>query len=238
MREVLAYLEERKSEFSRHLSVAQLLEGRVDETMNGDNIRVEVRHVNTLKSGLLIHLYNIVEAVTTRTLSVVGTTVVSEQPKRWTESVRKEWVRAAIWGGEERIGEGALSRLMRVSGALVSGELPDAFVVKGEPGSWNEKAIKKVAERLGCPLVLSDEIKRGAYERVYRNDTTALTYLARKRNDIAHGETTFEEGAHDLTLDELSKLANRVLPFLQAVTESYESFLSNKSYLVAEGVAA
>jgi hypothetical protein len=238
MRDVLAYLEERKSEFERHLSVARLLEARVDETMNEADIQIEVRHVNTLKSGLLIHLYNIVEAVTTRTLTVVGRTVVTERPKRWTEAVLKEWVRAAIWGSEERIGEGALSRLMRVSGALVSGESPDAFVVKGEPGSWNDEAIKKVAERLGCTLVLSREIKRAAYERVYRNETTALTYLSLRRNDIAHGETTFEEGAHDLTLDELSQLAGRVLPFLKAVTESYDAFLNNKNYLVADEAAA
>lgn len=238
MRDVLTYLEERESEFARHLSVARLLEARVDETMNEADIQVEVRHVNTLKSGLLIHLYNIVEAVTTRTLTVVGRTVVTERPKRWTEAVLKEWVRAAIWSGEERIGEGALSRLTRVSGALVSGESPDAFIVKGEPGSWNEEAIKRVAERLGCTLVLSREIRRAAFERVYRNETTALTYLSRRRNDIAHGETTFEEGAHDLTLDELSQLAGRVLPFLKAVTESYDAFLSNKNYLAAEEAAA
>lgn len=238
MKDVLAYLAERESEFTRHLSVARLLEARVDESGDKDDIQVEVRHVNTLKSGLLIHLYNIVEATTTRTLTVVGRTVVTERPKRWTEAVLREWVRAAIWSGEERVGDGALSRLTRISGVLVSGESPDAFVVKGEPGSWDDEAIKKVAERLGCKLVLSDEIKRAAYERVYRDETTALKYLARRRNAIAHGEATFEEGAHDLTLDELSKLADRVLPFLKAVTESYEAFLSNKGYLANEEAAA
>jgi hypothetical protein len=171
-------------------------------------------------------------------MTVVGRTVVTERPKRWTEAVLREWVRAAIWSGEERVGEGALARLTRVSGKLASGEAPEAFVVKGEPGSWDDEAIKKVAERLGCSLVLSDGVKRAAYERVYRNETTALKYLARRRNDIAHGETTFEEGAHDLTLDELSKLADRVLPFLKAVAESYEVFLSNKGYLAAEEEAA
>lgn len=238
MRDVLAYLQEREAEFARHLSVARLLEARVDESVGEAENQIEIRHVNTLKSGLIVHLYNIVEAVTTRTLTVVGRTVVTERPKQWTEAVLKEWVRAAIWSGEERIGEGALTRLMRVSGVLASGERPDAFVVKGEPGSWNHESIKKVAERLGCRLVLSREVKRAAYERVYRDETTALEYLARRRNDIAHGDTTFEEGAHDLTLDELSKLADRVLPFLRAVTESYEAYLSNKSYLAAEEAAA
>lgn len=238
MRDVLAYLDERESEFGRHLAVARMLEARVDESTNEDDIQVEIRHINTLKSGLLIHLYNIVEAITTRTLVVVGRTIVTERPKRWTEAVLKEWLRAAIWAGEERIGDAALARLAQVSGTLVSGGSPEAFMVKGEPGSWDDKAIEKVAGRLGCRLVLSEEIRRAAYERAYRDETTALKYLARRRNDIAHGQTTFEEGAHDLTLDELSNLATRILPYLRAVAESYEAFLNNKDYLAAEEAAA
>ena len=238
MRDVLTYFIEREEEFARHLSIARMLEARIDETADGGDIRIEVRHVNTIKSGLLIHLYNIVEAVTMRTLTAVGRTVVTERPGRWTEAVLKEWVRAAVWSGEDRIGDGALNKLTRVSGTLASGLSPDAFVVKGEPGSWDDEAIKKVAERLGCQLVLSDEIRRIAYERVYRNDTTALRYLAQRRNDIAHGSSTFEEGAHDLTLDELATLAGRVLPFLKAVSESYEVFLRNRSYLRNEEAVA
>lgn len=234
MIDVLGYLDEREEEFGRHLFVARMLEARVDDLVEETDVRVEVRHVNTIKSGLLIHLYNIVEAITTRTLTTVGQTVVVEKPRRWTESVLKEWVRAEVWSGEERIGDGALRRLTQVSGTLASGNSPAAFVVKGEPGSWDDKAIKKVADRLGCELTLSPEVRRAAYETAYRDETTALEYLARRRNAIAHGASTFEAGANDLTLDDLEGLAQRVLPFLRAVSESYRAFLENKSYLTEE----
>lgn len=237
MIEVLSYLDEREDEFARHLSIARMLEARVDEVADEGNIRVEVRHVNTIKSGLLIHLYNIVEAITTRTLTTFGQTVVTERPGRWTELVLKEWVRAEVWGGEERIGDGALSRLTCVSGTLASGNSPTAFVVKGESGSWDDKAIKKVAKRLGCDLKLTPEIRRAAYETSYRDDTTAFEYLARRRNAIAHGASTFEDGAFDITLDELEGLANRILPYMRAVSKSFESFLSSKNYLRDEEVA-
>jgi len=39
-------------------------------------------------------------------------------------------------------------------------------------------------------------------------------------------------------LNELAKLADRVLPFLKEVTESYEVFLTTKSYLKDEEAAA
>lgn len=189
-------------------------------------------------SGLLIHLYNIVEAVTTRTMKIVGRTVVTEKPKLWTEAVLKEWVRAAIWDDDERLGEGAVTHLARLGSVLASGGAPEAFMIKGEPGSWDDTAIKKVAQRLGCPLVLSDAIKRAAFEPVYLNEMTAMKYLASRRNAIAHGATTFEEGARDHTLDEIAGLAGRVLPFLKAVAESYEAFLDTKGYLTPQGAAA
>lgn len=238
MKDVISYLDEREEEFSSHLSIARMLEARVDDLTEEGDIHVEVRHVNTIKSGLLIHLYNIVEAITTRTLTTVGHAVVAERPGRWTEMVLKEWVRAEIWSGEERIGDGALSRLTRISGTLASGNRPDAFVIKGEPGSWDDDAVKKVAQRLGCKLVLAPKIRRAAFEKVYRDDTSALKYLARRRNSIAHGESTFEDGARDLTLIELEQLAARVLPFLRAVAESYEAFLNSKAYLIDEEAVA
>lgn len=238
MREVLAYFEERESEFGRHLSVARLLEARVDDAVGDEDAQVEVRHINTLKSGLLIHLYNIVEAVTTRTLKVVGRTVVTEKPKLWTEAMLKEWVRAAIWDGEERLGEGAVARLASIGGVLASGDSPEAFLVKGEPGSWEDAAIKKVAKRLGCPLKLSRAIKQAALEPAYLNEMTAMKYLASRRNAIAHGATTFEEGARDHTLNDIAELAGRIFPFLKAVAESYEAFLEAKGYLALHEAAA
>ena len=238
MREVLAYFEEREAEFGRHLSVARLLEARVDDVVGEEDGQVEIRHINTLKSGLLIHLYNIVEAVSTRTMEVVGRTIVTEKPKLWTENVLREWVRAAIWDGEERLGEVAVIRLASISNVLASGNPPAAFVVKGEPGSWDDAAIKKVAKRLDCPLTLSRAIRRAAFEPAYLNEMTAMKYLASRRNAIAHGATTFEDGARDHTLAEIAELAGRVFPFLKAVAESYELFLDTKGFLVPQENAA
>lgn len=238
MRDVLAYLDEREAEFGRHITVARLLEARVDDVVGEDVAQIEVRHVNTVKSGLLIHLYNIVEAVSTRTMKLVGQVVVTEKPKLWTEAVLREWVRAAVWDGEERLGDGAITRLTRIGGVLASGDAPETFMIKGEPGSWDDDAIKKVASRLGCQLVLPAAIRRAAYERAYRNEMTAMRYLASRRNAIAHGATTFEDGARDHTLDEIAGLAGRVLPFLRAVALSYDAFLNAKAYLVPQEDAA
>lgn len=238
MNEVFEYLEERRVEFSRHMFVARLLQGRVGEEPTAEDQLVEVRHVNTLKSGLLIHLYNIVEAVTVRTLKVVGETIITERPKLWNEKVMKEWIRASVWDGTERLGDGVVKRLVGVSGALASGESPAEFNIKGEPGSWNDAAIKAVADRLGCQIVLSDDVARAAYEKVYRDEKTAMRYLADRRNAIAHGEATFEDGAGEHTLDDIEILASRILPYLKGVAESYVAYLESKRFLASQTPSA
>lgn len=236
MIDVLNYLSEREEEFMRHLAIARMLEARLDQAPTPESVKVEVRHVNTIKSGLLIHLYNIVEAVCTRTLKAVGDEVVSDLPRKWSEDVRKEWIRAEVWSGEDTIGDGVVKRLSEISKTLAEGGSPPPFVVKGESGSWTDGAIKKVAERLGCNLEIPEDIRRAAYEPSYRNNKTAMGYLADRRNAIAHGATTFEEGASELTLGEIEILSDKVIPYLKAVSESYQSFLNNRHYLVAEEV--
>ena len=238
MNNIFRYLDEREQEFKRHLSVARMLEARVSEAAIENEIHVEVRHINTIKSGLLVHLYNIVEAISTRTLDEIGREVAKKRPGLWTNAVLSEWVRSEFWSSEERLGNKAFEHLTKLSSKLVSGQNTDLFEVKGVPGSWDDKAIKKIAERLGCNLVISENIKRAACEKVFRNETSALKYLALRRNDLAHGKTTFEDGAYDLTLNDVEGLANRVLPYLKEVTESYENFLKNKSFLKNQEEAA
>ena len=109
------------------------------------------------------------------------------------------------------------------------------FNIKSATGSWDDQDISKIAHRLGCKLVISELIKRNAYETKYRDNKNALQYLSLRRNAIAHGSSTFEEGAIDLTLSEVHELSTRVLPFLEEVTKSYELYISNKDYLKKEG---
>ncbi|WP_159661764.1 MAE_28990/MAE_18760 family HEPN-like nuclease [Alcanivorax xiamenensis] len=239
MKIILDYLKEREEEFSRHYSIARMLEERVDRATDEGETQVEVRHINTLKSGLLIHLYNIVEAVMTRVLQEVGRNVVNQAPGKWKANVLKEWIRSEIWSGEGNISDRVLTRLTDVGVILVSGESLPEFVVKGEPGSWDDEAIKKVANRLGCGLELPPKIRRAAYERAYRNDTSAFKYLASRRNDIAHGVITFEDGVRDLTLEELHRLSERIFPYLEAVVKCFSSYLHRGDYLSeAEAVDA
>lgn len=54
-----AALDVRREEFDAHFELAKALEDRMvlDATAAVGTVSLSVRHVNTLKSGLLVHLY-------------------------------------------------------------------------------------------------------------------------------------------------------------------------------------
>ena len=61
--------------------------------------RVEMEHVDVLKSGFLVHLYNVVEAVMTKILEEVAADVIRYPPAKWSSLVRTEWVRTRAGRG-------------------------------------------------------------------------------------------------------------------------------------------
>ena len=208
---VFEYLEERCAEFDRHIAVARMIESRVDQQPLLGIIPVEVRHLNTIKSGLLIHLYNIVEATLTQILSEVGNFVVSHKPAEWRKELLSEWVKSKVWSDDRIAPQNAISKFTDVGETLAAGGYLSPFELKGASGTWDDQAVVQLSKRLNCKLILRKDVKRKALEKVYRNDTTALGFLAKRRNDIAHGATTFEDGAQGLTLDEIEELGSGLI---------------------------
>lgn len=240
MIEILSYLDERIEEFERHYSIAKMLEARVDEgtISENDNTHVDVRHINTLKSGLLIHLYNIVEAILTQTLQQVEAVISTENPMLWSEKILFENAKAEYWKIMYKNEDKSILHMKEFSVKMLARETTNPFTIKTPTGTWDDIAIKKSAKNLGCTLVISDVVRRNAYEKTYQNQKTALQYLANRRNALAHGSTTFENGSPSLTLQEIKKLSERVLPYLKEVTQSYEAYLNNKDFLKKEDEAA
>ena len=108
MRSYEELLSGRAEEITSHLS---LIEELTDAAIAREGVanlqRVEMEHVDVLKSGFLVHLYNVVEAVMAQILEEVRGDVVRYPPAKWSSLVRTEWVRARAgveWGIESHRG--------------------------------------------------------------------------------------------------------------------------------------
>ena len=63
-------------------------------------------------------------------------------------------------------------------------------------------------------------------------DKTPLQFLAERRNAIAHGRRSFEEGANDLQLSDIRNLADTVLDYMHHVVEAFQDHVDSSAHLV------
>jgi hypothetical protein len=89
-------LVERREEFESHFGLAVALQDRMMLDSSFGNINLSSRHLNTIKSGLIVHIYNIVEALMTRSMNELGAALGAFDPRQWTEQTLREWLRENI----------------------------------------------------------------------------------------------------------------------------------------------
>lgn len=233
MREVRNYLGQRSEEMEHHLSLLNKLDKRSKESIDGrDQLRIEVRQVLILKSSILVHLYNIVEATMNQVLDETARQVSVHHPKMYTEAFFREWIKCTAGTNDGAGPEKLLEKVMATGQDLISEvDWAEMKILRGS-GSWDDKEIQRIAGRLGVVLDIDPEIAMAASEN-FSNDESRLTYLRRRRNSLAHGHSTFEEGAQDRTYDELVKLARVVLDYVRAVIECFARFIEADRYLEA-----
>lgn len=225
---------ERREEFDTHYALALALETRMfagDELSIGET-RLSSRHLLTIKSGLIVHLYNIVEATMSRVVEAIGAAVGAVPPKQWTESALKEWLReyavARIDGGEDA----RLGSMHAVSVCLLREEGPGPQRLKKPSGTWTDKHIATFAQRLGVHFQLSQEMWRRIAPMPEYRDMSPMEFVADRRNAIAHGRRSFENGANDLVLRQLRELADTTIDYLDAAGDAFQEYIDGQHYVV------
>lgn len=234
MSAVEVYLNGRTSEINQHVALLRLLERRSKEVSTKiDEDRIELRQVMIMKSSILVHLYNIVEAVMTRALNGLAEQVSCHHPKSYNAVFFREWMKVTARTHEALTAENLLDSVDR-AGRFLIGDFDWAkFTISKGSGNWDDKRILKIAKNLGVPMPIEDAVSRPASEDFVDEDSR-MVYLRKKRNELAHGISTFEDGARDRTIEELAYLSESVLGFLQKVAVLFEKFGDQELFLEKE----
>jgi hypothetical protein len=228
-------LEERAEEFNTHYALAVSLEDKIfgGEDVSIGSTRLSVRHLLTMKSGLIVHLYNVLEAMMSQATQIVGSAFGTVPPKSWSENARREWLREH---GVARVEGGSDARLRQVEtfsvNLLADGPLGPQ-VIRKPPGSWTDRSIGLFAERLGVQLAIQPDLYRKLADKDYLGEKSPLAFLADRRNDLAHGHRTFEDGARDLTLAQIREIADVTIEYLELVAISFQDYVDQKHFVAA-----
>jgi hypothetical protein len=233
MSEILTVLRDRAEEFNTHYLLVVSLEDQIfsGADISIGSIRVSVRHVLTMKSGLIVHLYNIVESIMSRVNRAVGNAVGTVPPRKWSQNARREWLRehgvARIEGGPDK----RLDQFESFSNSLLADEPLGPQRLRKPSGSWTDKKMCEFAKRLGVEIPITPDLHRKLSTRDELGEKGPLVFLADRRNDLAHGTRTFEDGCQELTLRQIREIADVVLEFVELVAISFEAYIDNRQFV-------
>jgi len=228
-------LDVRREEFDAHFALAKALEDRMmleDNSPLGD-VSLSSRHINTLKSGILVHLYNIEEAIMSQALQFLGSALGSSEPRRWNEHSLREWLRESVVSRIAESNESSrLDTVFERSNQLLAATLLGPQTLKKPSGTWDDKAIAMFMRRMNVAFHMPPAMWRRIAAAPLYGDETPLQFLAKRRNMIAHGRRSFEEGASDLQLADIRNLSGVVLDYMAYVADAFQSHIDTRSHLV------
>ncbi len=231
MDEVKLYLVEREQEIALHLKLLAALEKRSQEAQDPDDeLNVDVRQVLILKASILVHLYNVVEAVMAKSLEVLENAIHQYHPKEYSDALFDQWVVTNIALADE-INVSKLNTRAQIMGRELIGTSDwHQVAIRKTDGNWDDQRIIKFSRKYGVRIRWPRGLRQKVFQP-YFNELTAMEYIRKRRNDLAHGFITFEHGADGKTHADLDYLANLTLKFIGAVVVSYEDYITSNSYL-------
>ncbi|HEV7433272.1 MAG TPA: MAE_28990/MAE_18760 family HEPN-like nuclease [Pseudorhizobium sp.] len=236
MTELRTSLETRREEFDAHYALAEALENRMilEAGTPLGAVNISARHINTLKSGLIVHLYNIEEAIMTQIIQQLGIALGSVDPRRWSEYSFKEWLRESIVSRTTEGNEdGRLETVFASSSLLLASSSLGPQALKKPSGTWDDKVIATFARRMNARFDLPPEMwQRIAPSEAFGESSSPLQFLARRRNAIAHGVRSFEDGASDMSLARIRVLADITLDYMGYAVDAFTSHIENEAHLV------
>jgi len=231
MDEVKSYLNERKREVSTHLKLLSALEKRSTEVQEReDGFDVDVRQVLILKASILVHLYNVVESTMAKSLEVIEVAIYNHHPKDYTKVLFDEWIIANLRISNEVNISKLNSRAQNMGRLLLGNSGWSKLSIQKTDGNWDDKRIIDFTKKLGINISYPHLFKK-ELRRHYFNELSKMEYIRKRRNDLAHGLITFEDGADNKTHAELEKLANLTIKFMGLVVDACHIFVANNNYL-------
>lgn len=232
MRDFSVVLNDRKAEVRSHLTFIQRLESAATGRSNGAGIGPsDSEPINILKSGLLVHLYNVIEAVMTKILEEVEIEARAHTPVNWRDGLIREWARGRVNLTREMTVQQAENRVETLVREAISRDNLGTIRIKRKPGNWSDVEIAQVAEKLECALNVPAQVYDRACISVFENDLSPMKYLRHKRNFLAHGNDSFVEAARHLSVERLSELFEATADYMGHVSTAFSEYLDNASFL-------
>lgn len=239
MHKLLAAFEERLAEVNTYLDFLVSLDEQTKRgppRLEGAREAITAEQQRILYSSVYLHLYNLVESTMTRCIEEVAQATHSAGcwvPKDLNLALRKEWVRLKARTHTDLTPEHRLASALNLFEDLVVHKpLSEFEFERGGGGNWDDDAIQKMSERLGCNLTI--EKSYSAIKRPGRDGLKPLSLVKELRNSLAHGKISFAECAQNSSVGELLELREKTALYLREVVISFIDYLIKFEFLLPQ----
>lgn len=225
-------LRERIVEIETHLTFITGLEASA--VGRGTGVRtapVNSEPVNILKSGFLVHLYNVVEAVMEKVLEEVAVAAEVHAPREWCDGLIREWALGRVNLSRDLSVHDAETRFVGLVQEAIDRMATTQLKIRRRSGNWSHEEVMQLAASLACPLTVADPVRVAACESVFEDGMPPMKYLRHKRNRLAHGNESFLSGAQHLPATRLAELRDPVVDYMVEVVASFDQYIVAKGFL-------
>lgn len=233
MRDFTRILIEREAEITAHLSLVARLEAAATGRGTGLNTLIETEPVNILKSGYLVHLYNVVEAVMTKIIEEVSVAAQTHPPKTWSDGLLREWSRGRVNMKRDIEINKLEDRVFNLLIETADRAAVTRFPIGKESGNWADSEISGLATKLGCQMTIPEQIQQAACATPFSDGMAPMKFLRHKRNMLAHGNESFADSVSSFSTARLEELKGPAFDYMKAVTFSFDQYLDEELFLVS-----
>lgn len=220
MQNTLGIYEDRKEEINFYFSIM------VEMDANSRNIKTINNHkfYKIMKSNFLLMLYNLVEACIVSGMMEIYenlkndgcsyNSVIKEIQILWSNYKINEIYGPAT---ERSAYENRVQQI--IESIITNSPIVLTKDTLGISGNLDAKKIKAICDKHRIRYTL-------------QNKGSSLEIVKRVRNDLAHGDVSFSECARDLPIDDLERIKDEVLIFLDDILQGMKRYYDGKLYQI------
>lgn len=191
-------------------------------------LRIDDELLKVLKANGFLLLYNLVESITrlafTEYLNVINDANVAF--KNLNESLQKLWIKNRKFQEMNPGGVSEIEYFHKVYNEIVANSLNTFLLeIRDNSGKINKEFIA-FSGNVDVKLIRTEAVKYGITltvdREIHDKGAKCLTEVKTKRNDLAHGRTSFADSTKDCSVQELQGYKDGVLEYLGCVLSNIE----------------
>ncbi|MDE7432415.1 MAG: hypothetical protein K2N34_10960 [Lachnospiraceae bacterium] len=218
-----AEYERHKKEVIKYLNAVKLLDTGNCEILCTDvlgarsSLKIDDELSKILKANSFILLYNLIESTITNSIKAIVHSVEDEKLtyEQLSENIKHLWIRQSVKGIKDNH---YAAKVHQISESIVKKELLTlSHECVNISGNIDAQEIRNIAKQFGWV-----ESKNGR----------ELVTIKNKRNHLAHGEFSFADVGKDYTMQDIIRIKDNALKFLEDVLSNVNNFLQAKGYKI------